>query len=155
MTTRAVGLTLVMSFLPPAAFAMAQEPGPPTHQTAPGTVMLVGASVEVTKSESVRVQLACSEGEAACAGTLRITTVKPFAPTKSKAKRKLTVVETSIGELAGGKLKTFHLPLHKDVRAHVRRARTTRVEWKVTRPEGTEQPLSRLPKITLISEVAG
>lgn len=114
--------------------------------------MLLNAAVEVTKGERVRVRLACSDGDVACAGTLRITTVNRFAPSKGKAKRRLTVVETSIGELAGGRVKTYNFALHKDARAHVRRVRTTRVEWRLTLLDGTEQRLAISHLATLTSQ---
>jgi len=123
-----------------AGTAVAQDPVPPLDLPSPGAVAVEGEIV-VTRQQTARIKLHCIQGEVACTGSVRVSTTVPVSPGKGKARRVVTVVDGSVGELAPGEYRTVELPLKREALRRVRAYRSTPVEWHTYRLDGTEHSL--------------
>ena len=120
MRSGLVACLTVTTMLVATAPAVAQDPPPGSQDLpSPGAVAVEGEIV-VTRQETARVKLHCIQGEVACTGSVRVTTTVPVSPGKGKARRVVTVVDGSVGELAPGEYRTVELPLKREALRRVR-----------------------------------
>jgi hypothetical protein len=154
MPSGRIACLTVTAMLVCAASAVAQDPPPVSSDLpSPGAVAVDGEIV-VTRQETARVKLHCIQGEVACTGSVRVSTTVPVSPGKGKARRVVTVVDGSVGELAPGEYRTVELPLKREALRRVRAYRSTPVEWHTYRLDGTEHFLFLVHRTKLMSRVA-
>jgi hypothetical protein len=154
MRSGLVACLTLTTMLVAAAPAVAQDPPPgSSDRPSPGAVAVEGEIV-VTRQETARVKLHCIKGEVACTGSVRVSTTAPVSPGKGKARRVVTVVDGSVGELAPGEYRTVELPLKREALRRVRAYRSTTVEWHTYRLDGTEHFLFLVHRTKLTSRVA-